>query len=146
MAYKVLDIANKLLAKANDGKQELMSNLKLQKMLYYEQGFHLAYFNKPLFEEEIEAWMYGPVVPSVYEHYKDNGQNGILPDEKNIISFNSKEENALFDEVFDAYGAYSAIGLMNMTHQESPWSKSKVGIGNVITKEKMTDFFKSRLE
>ena len=67
MAYKVLDIANKLLSHAaNNGEGELMSNMKLQKMLYYQQGFHLAYFNTPLFEENIEAWMYGPVVPCVY--------------------------------------------------------------------------------
>lgn len=39
-------------------------------MLYYQQGFHLAYFGTPLFDEEIEAWMYGPVVPCVFENYK----------------------------------------------------------------------------
>ena len=70
MAYKALDIAYKLLASAkNTAGGELMSNLKLQKMLYYEQGFHLAKFNTPLFDEEIEAWMYGPVVPAVYNHF-----------------------------------------------------------------------------
>ena len=56
MAYKVIDIANQLLVKAyraSDG--ELMTNLKLQKMLYYQQGFHLAYFGTPLFDDEIEA-------------------------------------------------------------------------------------------
>ncbi len=64
MAYKALDIANKLLSHAaNSGEGELMSNMKLQKMLYYQQGFHIAYFNTPLFDEDIEAWMYGPVVP-----------------------------------------------------------------------------------
>ena len=146
MTYKVLDIANKLLAKANGDNQELMSNLKLQKMLYYEQGFHLAYFKQPLFNEDIEAWMYGPVVPSVYEYYKKNGHNGISPNMKSIICFKDKEEKALFDEVFEVYNAYSAIGLMNMTHKESPWSQTEVGFGNIITKDKMEKFFKSRLE
>ena len=71
MAYKALDIANKLLAKATDVcGGDLMSNMKLQKMLYYEQGYHLAAFGTPLFDEDIEAWMYGPVVPCVYEHFK----------------------------------------------------------------------------
>lgn len=79
MAYKVIDIANQLLVKAyraSDG--ELMTNLKLQKMLYYQQGFHLAYFGTPLFDDEIEAWMYGPVVPSVYNHYKGMVEMGLF--------------------------------------------------------------------
>ena len=66
MAYPVLAVANKILAYgASATNGELVSNLKLQKLLYYVQGFHLAVFGEPLFEEEIEAWMYGPVVPSV---------------------------------------------------------------------------------
>ena len=64
MSYPVLAIANKLLASATDyDGGELMSNMKLQKMLYYQQGYHLAAFGTPLFDEDIEAWMYGPVVP-----------------------------------------------------------------------------------
>lgn len=45
--------------------------MKLQKLLYYVQGFHIAVFNRPLFNEDIEAWMYGPVVPAVYEYYQE---------------------------------------------------------------------------
>ena len=59
MSYPVLAIANKLLASATDyDGGELMSNMKLQKMLYYQQGYHLAAFGTPLFDEDIEAWMY----------------------------------------------------------------------------------------
>ena len=66
MAYDVKDIANLLLLSAESySGGELMTNMKLQKMLYYQQGFHLAYFDTPLFDDEIEAWMYGPVVKSV---------------------------------------------------------------------------------
>ena len=82
MAYKALDVANELLKRAADnGGGDLLTNLKLQKMLYYEQGFHLAYFNEPLFEEPIEAWQYGPVVPVVYNYYKSRGRNGIEPED-----------------------------------------------------------------
>lgn len=145
MAYKALDIANKLLSHAaNNGEGELMSNMKLQKMLYYQQGFHLAYFNTPLFDEDIEAWMYGPVVPCVYEHFKGKGSMGLEPfaDE---ITLSDIEEN-LFDEVFQVYGAYSASGLMNMTHQELPWQTTPTGAGNIISSEKMVQFFKTRLQ
>lgn len=59
MAYNVNDIANTLLRYAeNTEGGDLMSNMKLQKMLYYQQGFHLAMFGTPLFEDDMEAWMY----------------------------------------------------------------------------------------
>lgn len=145
MAYKVLDIANKLLAKAaNVCGGDLMSNMKLQKMLYYEQGYHLAVFNTPLFEEDIEAWMYGPIVPCVYEHFKQYGSGGIQPEKKNIISLTEEEED-LFNEVFDAYVDFSAYGLMRKTHEEAPWRKTTTGPGNVISPNKMIEFFETKL-
>ena len=147
--YKAINIARKLLLTAKrdsviGGQGELMSNMKLQKMLYYEQGFHLVVFGTPLYEEDIEAWMYGPVVPAVYEVYKDYGYNGIDPGEAEEISLSDREQ-ALFDEVYKVYGAYSAIGLMNMTHRESPWANTPAGVGSVISREKMVEFFRTRL-
>lgn len=146
MAYKVLDIANKLLLRAkNNERGDLMSNMKLQKMLYYQQGFHLAYFGTPLFDEDIEAWMYGPVVPSVYAHYKNCGRQGIMPETEEELPLDKKEE-ALFSEVYRVYGAYDAIGLMDMTHSETPWKATPTGQGNIINKELMQSFFKKRLK
>lgn len=144
MAYNVLDIANKLLFLADDGNGELMSNMKLQKMLYYQQGYHLALFDEPLFEEDLEAWMYGPVVPVVYEHYKINGSKGIQP-EKSVIKLTNKEE-ALFNEVYRIYGIYSATGLMNLSHSEKPWNSVPTGTGNVISKSTLKMFFKKKLK
>lgn len=145
MAYKALDIANKLIARAaNSGEGELMSNMKLQKMLYYQQGFHLAYFDTPLFDDEIEAWMYGPVVPNVYNRFKGQGSKGLEPVADEIML--SDTEETLFDEVYQVYGAYSASGLMNMTHKESPWQSTPIGVGNIISLEKMNVFFKTRLQ
>ena len=147
MAYPVAQIANQLLMYSADKGGELMTNMKLQKMLYYQQGFHLAYFGTPLFDEVIQAWMYGPVVPSMYEKYKDCGYNGIEPDRAMTFIFEQKNELALFNEVCKVYGAYSAIGLMNMTHDETPWKTTPTGEGDghIITKEKMQSFFKKRL-
>lgn len=145
MAYNVLDIANKILAKPNSEYEELISNMKLQKLLYYMQGFHLAYFGTPLFDDRIEAWQYGPVVPSVYDHFHKYKSQGIKPESEKIITL-SEEEEHLFDEVYKVYGEYSAIGLMNMTHSEFPWSSTAIGKGNVISREKMKNFFKSRIE
>lgn len=145
MAYKVIDIANKLLAKAaNVCGGDLMSNMTLQKMLYYEQGYHLAEFGTPLFDDNIEAWMYGPVVPCVYEHFKGHGAGGILPENKEIIELTDEEEY-MFNDVFDAYIDFSAYGLMIKTQAEEPWRKTKMGHGNVIEYQKMIDFFSKKL-
>lgn len=145
MAYPVAQIANQLLLYSADSGRELMTNMKLQKMLYYQQGFHLAYFGTPLFEDDIEAWMYGPVVPSVYEEYKAFGHQGIEPNRKLDFTFDNDIESSLFNEVCKVYCAYSAVGLMNMTHEESPWKTTPTGEGSVISKEKMKSFFKKRL-
>jgi uncharacterized phage-associated protein len=145
MPYPVLDIANELLRLADEGNGDLMTNLKLQKLLYYQQGFHLAYFGQPLFNEDIEAWMYGPVVPVVYRNYEANGRVGIEPDATKTFEFNSEEELRLFLKVYDIYNQYSASYLIEMTHHESPWMQTPVGVGNVISKESMKEFFKTML-
>lgn len=146
MAYTALEIANKLLAKSTDyDAGELMSNMKLQKMLYYQQGYHLAAFGTPLFNEDIEAWMYGPVVPCVYEHFKSHGAGGIAPEGVEILRL-TEDEEFLFNDVFEAYIDFSAYGLMNKTHSEMPWRTTNTGFGNVISHEKMTEFFKKKIE
>jgi len=146
MTYKALDIANKILARAtNNEYEDLISNMKLQKLLYYQQGFHLAYFGTPLFDEEIEAWMYGPVVPSVYTYFRENGNKGIEYNNE-VVELTGNKEEALFNEVYKIYGGYSALGLMEMTHSESPWKSTNVGNGNIISKDKLRVFFKKRLK
>lgn len=144
--YKALDIARKLLKMATerDNCFDLMSNMKLQKMLYYQQGYHLAVFDEPLFEEKIEAWMYGPVVPCVFEEYKNNGRKGIEYN-GDVITLQDEEEE-LFCEVFETYAKYSAYGLSNMTHNEEPWKSVSAGKGNVISNDVMKSFFKTMIE
>lgn len=147
MAYKVLDIANTLLryAETSEGEEDFMTNMKLQKMLYYQQGFHLAYFGTPLFDEEIEAWMYGPVVPCVFENYKSHGRNGIEADKDRDFQFKDRMEASLFAQVYKIYGKYSALGLMEMTHEELPWKSTTTGKGNIIEKDKLLQFFRTQI-
>lgn len=147
MAYKALDIAKKLIRLAeleSTSGSDCMTNLRLQKMLYYEQGYHLAMFDTPLFDEEIEAWMYGPVVPSVYDHYKHFGSQ-ILETEKDDLEM-TDEENTLFVNVFDTFKEFSAYGLMKQTHSETPWKSVKsIGRGSVISRDIMKSYFKTQL-
>ena len=148
MAYKALDIAKKLIFKAQNDEPnggERLTNLKLQKLLYYQQGFHLAFFGTPLFAEDVEAWMYGPVVPAVYDEYSAYGSSA-LPEVKEPVSL-SEDEEELFNEVYDAYREFSAIGLMNRTHSERPWLDAVPhDRGTVITQESMMAYFKTQIQ
>jgi uncharacterized phage-associated protein len=79
--YSALTIAKWFIAWA-EAEEEELSNLKLQKLLYYAQGHHLARFGHALFEEPIQAWSHGPVVPGVYHEYKWAGAGPLtLPDD-----------------------------------------------------------------
>ena len=147
MAYKAIDIAKKIIFKAQDDEPnggDRMTNLKLQKLLYYQQGYHLAFFGTPLFDDEIEAWMYGPVVPSVYNVYSKYIAS-TLPEVKDVI-YLSDDEEELFNEVYDAYREFSAIGLMNRTHSERPWQEARPhDRGTIITKDKMKSYFLTQI-
>lgn len=143
MTRKIIQLANLIIKMAAD-KGDLITNLKLQKLLYYEQGYHLACFDKPLFAEEVLAWQYGPVVREAYDAFSKFGGEALAV-QGDVYSFRNKEEEALFDEVFDAYNRFSASGLVELTHQETPWKAAKVATNSVITKESMKEFFKKKI-
>jgi len=146
MAHKASDIAKIILKLSNPDVGDIISNLKLQKLLYYVQGFALAMYDKPLFDEDIEAWMYGPVVPCVYQEYKEFGSGAIEFDSDFEIPKTITEEDiSLIKEVYDVYGQYSALKLMNLTHDESPWKSTQTGQGNVIEQAEMLSYFKTRI-
>jgi uncharacterized phage-associated protein len=146
MSYPVIDIANKVIANTNSNPGETISNLKLQKMLYYLQGFYIAVFDKKLFEEPIEAWQYGPVVKDVYFHFKGFGPSSIsLKENENIIEL-TISETELFNNVMEEYGQFSAVKLMNMTHEELPWKKTFTeNPQGEISYELLKDYFKTQL-
>lgn len=143
MTKKIIQLANLIIKMAAD-KGDLITNLKLQKLLYYEQGYHLACFGKPLFKEEILAWQYGPVVREAYDAFSEFGGKA-LSVQGDVYSFRNKEEEALFEEVFEAYNKYSASYLVEMTHSETPWKSVPTKTDSVISKESMTAFFKKKV-
>ncbi|MBO9483109.1 type II toxin-antitoxin system antitoxin SocA domain-containing protein [Salinisphaera sp. G21_0] len=142
----VFQVAAYFLNKANsDDAGDLISNLKLQKLVYYAQGFSLAIFDHALFTNTIEAWQHGPVVPELYHRFKSFGSGAIeTPDEFNPESL-SADEQGLLDEVYDVYGQFSAWKLRNMTHDEPPW-KDAAKNGELISQQSMADYFKTQLQ
>ena len=136
------DVAKYFVALVDEDAGDSISNLKLQKLLYYAQGFHLALHGKPLFHEKIKAWDHGPVVPQVYHMYKEHGANAI-PKEEIDPHIYTKEVRELLDEVYSVYGQFSAGKLRSMTHNEPPWRDTPSG--EAISHDALRQFFKTLL-
>lgn len=127
---------------------DTISNLKMQKLLYYAQGHFLATYQKPLFNEKIEAWKYGPVVKKVYDRFKKYGNLAI--DFKELVNFNSElyseEHLDTLPFVFNRYNI-SAKELVDKTHSEAPWKDVySEYITNEISKQSIQDFFTQRFK
>lgn len=159
MSYRVLDVCRHVINYSNE-RDYGISNLKLQKVLYFIQAYFLIEKkdHTPCFEEKIEAWNFGPVVPKAYLEYKQYG-NGDIPtiksyivlDEDNI--WNSKivkfedtaitvEDKALIDKVVDKFADYTATDLVSLTHRQSPWNDAYVPCHhNEITIKAMREYF-----
>ncbi len=123
--YSAYDIANYFIYKAKKDDQELISPLKLQKLVYYAQGLHLALYGKPIFKENIIAWNYGPVVPELYKKYKQYGARGIAPERAFDPDSIDDDMREFLDEVYTAFGQFSATRLMDLTHSDNCWRNAR---------------------
>ncbi len=134
-----------------------MSQLKLQKLLYYIDAWHLAFFDQPLFEESFEAWLHGPVLRSVWGEYRDVSvlYNEIAPSSDNIINELagklSVEQLEVISDVLAEYGDKTAYHLECLTHAEAPWIEARKCVPEgaastaAINKETTMHFYQARL-
>jgi uncharacterized phage-associated protein len=123
--------------------------LKLQKLLYYVQAWHLAVFRRPLFREKFQAWIRGPAIPEMYERYKGYAWRNIDEDVKppdldaRIIAF--------MEEVLKEYGPLDARRLEQLTRDEDPWGMARGRIAEdepstaTMDEETMGDYYRQRL-
>jgi len=126
---------------------DLLTNLKLQKLLYYAQAWHLALLNKPLFAEDFQAWVHGPVLPSQYQRFKKSEWRPIAED----ISAPKLSSEVIIHlkEIVNVFGVETASALELMTHNEQPWKEARRGIAAdepstaIISKETMRLFYQS---
>lgn len=136
--YAASDIARWFLAKNNQKRIENeqdnyevydgITHLKLQKLLYFAQGIHLALYKTPLFSNDILAWEHGPVVQDVYDIYKPVGRNPISYEREecdvpvlNAIECDEHAKTAL-ELTYDNFSIYTAWQLREMTHTVgAPW-------------------------
>ena len=146
--YDSLDISKVLLSKINTERFETIgdgiSNLKLQKLLFYIQKTSVSVFDNILFSDEMQAWQYGPVAPKAYHRFKayQNGNIDII-DERDFIEASptlSFNELLVVDFVWDRYSQYSAGKLVDLTHQDKAWIDNYIpGINNHIEKKDLKD-------
>jgi uncharacterized phage-associated protein len=140
-----LDIARYLLGTLDEDSGEDMTSLKLQKLLYYAQGFYLAMHDcEPLFDDPIEAWQHGPVVPAVYQVFKDNGRSPIARPAPFDPQDYAPEVREILDTVSRVYGQFAPWKLRDMTHQEPPWRDTPQN--QAIPRESLREFFARLVE
>lgn len=134
--YSAIDVAQYLIRKCTlDGVP--ISNLQLQKILYYVQVYFLKKENRALFEDDIEAWALGPVVRDVYTRYCGYGSAEIYETDDPSIEFTEKEME-IMDSIVEEKRSIKTWDLVNATHElGKPWDivyKNGIGNKNVIPK------------
>ena len=139
MGYSAKAIANHFLSRF--GKHGI-TPLKIQKLVYLAHGWHLAFYDAPLIDDEYaEAWQYGPIFASLYHEFKYFGQDPVMTLAEEIdldlvkstprIQKHDTRTRTLLDQVWDAYGKYNGIQLSGMCHEpDSPWARAREKSGN----------------
>ena len=142
--YKADAIANEFL----DGRLNKISPMKLQKLVYYAHAWSLGLFGEELVEEPIEAWPYGPVIPTLYHEFKGFGNRPVarmaieIDDQLNKIHPRIDADDvrtaALIKRIWKLLGNRSAVALSNMTHAPNePWAKIPVRSGGIRIPNKL---------
>ena len=117
----VFDVATYILK-----KKAPITAMKLQKLVYYSQAWSLVWDEKPIFEEEIQAWRHGPVVSELYQAHQGEFKLSQLPygSESNLTD----DEKETIDSILETYGDKSSQWLSDLTHMESPWIDARKGL------------------
>jgi uncharacterized phage-associated protein len=132
-----------------------LDQMKLQKLVFYAHGWHLGLQRFPLLDEEVEAWQYGPVIPSIYQAFKQYGTAPITASASDINAEGRLYEprlpvgydRLLAEKIWEEYGQYSAIQLSKMTHRpgtpwEKTWNRNTYGLRSLaISNELIKEYF-----
>ncbi|MBI5493754.1 MAG: DUF4065 domain-containing protein [Deltaproteobacteria bacterium] len=103
-----------------------LDTYKLHKLLYYAQGWHLAWYGEPLFSDRLEAWVNGPVAPGVFHETRGLREVRAVPSGDGYAL--TEWQQRTLREVMRVYGAFSGADLAELTHQEPPWKAARAGL------------------
>ena len=146
--YNALSVAHYIINYCNEQGRGI-SNLKLQKILYFVQAEFLVSTpnNRPCFKDRIEAWDFGPVIPNVYHQYKFFGSS-IIPSGINdalapYFEEISLDDQVMIDSIVDNASRYTTSQLVQITHNQAPWKNAyRRGFNNEITNKAILDYFR----
>ncbi len=122
-----------------------MTTMKLQKLVYYAQAWSLVWDERPLFDDRIEAWANGPVVPALFNAHR--GEYRIESEPRGDVSALDADAVETIDAVLAHYGDKTAPWLSDLTHREEPWLGARAGIpegarsNQEITHGAMADYY-----
>lgn len=139
--YRALLIAQYIIRRCNELGRSI-SNLKLQKILYFVQAEFLVDTGRTCFSDVIEAWDFGPVVPEVYRAYRVYGSANIPAGVANGVIHIRRQDMERIDGIVDECAQYSASQLVELTHHQSPWIDAyRAGKNREITPERIRAYF-----
>lgn len=141
--YDAITVAEYLI-KYSTIKGTPVSNLRLQKVLYFIQAEFMVSKGSPCFGDRIEAWDLGPVVPTVYRAYKVFGASSIPVDNNvNAGSLVAGDDSEIINGIVDQCNKFSTSALVEITHNQEPWVKAHNSrISNEITPNALYEYFK----
>lgn len=146
--YRAIDVANWFISQYDKGSGDVITHLKVQKLLYYAEAWSQVLWDRQLFEEDIQAWSHGPVVPAVYAVFRDAGWDPLNQTDE-VIEFDERILGVL-NQVMLAYGNVSAKVLETMTHEDKPWIDARGDLPpearceTVIPKSEIKSYFKQK--
>lgn len=139
MNYSALEIAKYVISHEHSCNREI-SNLRLQKLLYFLQAKVLVEKDNPCFSDDMEAWDYGPVVPAVYYYYKIYGSMDIRRNE--VFSLKDCSLTEIIDGMLDFCKDFPTYQLVEITHRQKPWKDARSrGAKSIISKSSIKDYF-----
>ena len=146
--YNCFDIAKKFIELSKKDSSE-MTPMKLLKLTYIAHGYYLAFTDKPLFSNNVEAWKYGPVIPDLYHIVKrtDFSENDFNFIEMFSDSKLSKGDDKFIESVWNAYKKFDGGQLSSKTHEEgTPWAKTYNGqFSTKIDNELIKEYYKTKV-
>lgn len=156
--YNAIDVSRYIINYCNEKDYDL-SNLKLQKILYFIQAYYISKTEEkaPCFKDKIEAWDFGPVVPVVYHEFKKFGSTNIprvttyiVIDENDfwqseVVHFSDDflqtPDKERINKLVDNFAKFSTTRLVQITHNQSPWINAYQQPDNEITVEAIRSYF-----
>ena len=153
---KINELADYIIWKSTDDPSQPLNLLKLQKLAYYAQAWHLALRGTPIVPgAKFEAWVHGPVSRDLYNRFMSSMLYEVVTMENMTRGFNpdalDSGEREVLDAVMEEYGKFSGSQLEELTHREDPWKKARGNLGptdasrNVIDENLMRDYYRARL-